>query len=155
MFSIAICRHTGDKWESKTLFLLIFDPRSSIVDNVFDCRLPGVNPVKAWFLVNSWQCIQTKEAYFHFWWQHWVESNIHANYVPRYVVKPTGMSLGLRIRSKVNWVQDNTNIDKHTFLCDLLTIWYQLNSLKQARIYVCSMFSFTLLYVQSSIAISS
>ena len=41
-FSIAICRHTGDKWQSKTLFLSIFDPRSSIVDSVFDCRLPGV-----------------------------------------------------------------------------------------------------------------
>ena len=24
----------------ETLFLSIFDPRSSIVDNVFDCRLP-------------------------------------------------------------------------------------------------------------------
>ena len=31
MFSIAICRHTGDKWQSKTLFLTIFDLRSSIV----------------------------------------------------------------------------------------------------------------------------
>ena len=41
VFSIAICRHTGDKWESKTLFLSIFDPRSSIVDNVFDFRLSG------------------------------------------------------------------------------------------------------------------
>ena len=40
-FSIVICRHTGDKWQSKTLFLSIFDPRPSIVDNVFDCRLPG------------------------------------------------------------------------------------------------------------------
>ena len=39
--SIAICRHTGDKWQSKTLFLSIFYPRSSIVDIVFDCRLPG------------------------------------------------------------------------------------------------------------------
>ena len=27
---------------SKTLFLSIFDPRLSIVDNVFDCRLPSV-----------------------------------------------------------------------------------------------------------------
>ena len=42
MFSIDICCLTGDKWQSKTLFLLIFDPRSSIVDNVFDCRLPIV-----------------------------------------------------------------------------------------------------------------
>ena len=42
VFSIAICRHTGDKWQSKTLFLSIFDPRSSIVDNVFYYRLPGV-----------------------------------------------------------------------------------------------------------------
>ena len=30
-FSIAICRPTGDKWQSKTLFLVNFDPRSSIV----------------------------------------------------------------------------------------------------------------------------
>ena len=30
-FSIAICRPTGDKWQSKTLFLAIFDPQSSIV----------------------------------------------------------------------------------------------------------------------------
>ena len=29
--------------QSKTLFLTIFDPRSSIVKSVFDCRLPGVN----------------------------------------------------------------------------------------------------------------
>ena len=41
-FSIAICRPTGDKWQSKTLFLAIFDPRSSIVKSVVDCRLPGV-----------------------------------------------------------------------------------------------------------------
>ena len=41
-FSIAICRHIGDKRQSKTLFLSIFDPRSSIVDSVFDCRLPCV-----------------------------------------------------------------------------------------------------------------
>ena len=41
-FLIAICRPTGDKWQSKTLFLAIFDPRSSIVKSVFDCRLPGV-----------------------------------------------------------------------------------------------------------------
>ena len=34
--SIAICLRTGDKWQSKTLFLTISDPRSSIVDNVFD-----------------------------------------------------------------------------------------------------------------------
>ena len=42
VFSIAICSHTGDKRQSKTLFLSIFDPRSSIVDYVFDCPLPGV-----------------------------------------------------------------------------------------------------------------
>ena len=42
VFLIAICRPTGDKWQSKTLFISIFDPRSSIVGNVSDCRLPGV-----------------------------------------------------------------------------------------------------------------
>ena len=31
VFSIAICRQCGDKWQSKTLFLTIFDLRSSIV----------------------------------------------------------------------------------------------------------------------------
>ena len=41
-FSIAICRHTSDKWQSKTLFISFFDPRFSIVYSVFDCRLPGV-----------------------------------------------------------------------------------------------------------------
>ena len=33
---------TGDKKQSKTLFLAIFDPRSSIVKSVFDCRQSGV-----------------------------------------------------------------------------------------------------------------
>ena len=44
MFLIAFCRPTGtgDKWQSRALFLSILDPRSSIVDNVFDCRLPCV-----------------------------------------------------------------------------------------------------------------
>ena len=41
-FSIAICRLIGDKWQWKTLFLSIFDPRLSMVKSVFDCRLPGV-----------------------------------------------------------------------------------------------------------------
>ena len=40
--SIANCRPTGDKWQSKTLFLSIFNPRSSIVKSVYDCRLSGV-----------------------------------------------------------------------------------------------------------------
>ena len=44
-FSIAICRHTGDKWPMKTLFLSIFFSRSSIVHSVFDSRLPGVGPL--------------------------------------------------------------------------------------------------------------
>ena len=42
VFLIGICRPTGDKWQSKTLFLSIFDPRSSIVDNIFDCGLSDV-----------------------------------------------------------------------------------------------------------------
>ena len=43
VFSNAICRATGDKWQSKTLFLSIFDPRSSIVNSDFGCHLPGMN----------------------------------------------------------------------------------------------------------------
>ena len=34
-FSIAICRPTGDKWQSKTLFLVSFDPHSWIIKSVF------------------------------------------------------------------------------------------------------------------------
>ena len=49
VFLIAICRHTGDKWQSKTLFLSIFSPRSSIVDSVFDCCLPGVENIGKMF----------------------------------------------------------------------------------------------------------
>ena len=30
---------TGEKWHSKAQSLAIFDPRSSIVNSVFDCRL--------------------------------------------------------------------------------------------------------------------
>ena len=36
---------TGDKWQSKTLFLAIFYPLSSIVKSNFDCRLSGVNMI--------------------------------------------------------------------------------------------------------------
>ena len=41
-FSIVICRPTGDKWQSKILFLSIFDLRSSIFESVFDCCLSVV-----------------------------------------------------------------------------------------------------------------
>ena len=37
--STAVCRQTGDKWQLKTQFPAICDPRSSIVQSVFDCRL--------------------------------------------------------------------------------------------------------------------
>ena len=46
-FSAAICCQSSDKWQSKTLFLAIFDPGLSIVKSVFDCRLPGVLKVIA------------------------------------------------------------------------------------------------------------
>ena len=41
-FLIAICSLTGNKWQSKTLFLAILDPHSSIVKSVLDCCLHGV-----------------------------------------------------------------------------------------------------------------
>ena len=44
--SIAICLQSGDKWQLKTLFLMIF--LSTFVDsnNVFNCRLSGVEIVE-------------------------------------------------------------------------------------------------------------
>ena len=36
----------GDKWQLKTLFLSVFDPRLSIVKSVFDCHLSGVPLVR-------------------------------------------------------------------------------------------------------------
>ena len=41
-FSIAVCCQTGNKWQSKTLFIPVFGPRRSIAKSAFDCRLPGV-----------------------------------------------------------------------------------------------------------------
>ena len=38
-----MCRPTGDKRQSKTLFLSIFDRCSSIVKSVFNCRLSDVH----------------------------------------------------------------------------------------------------------------
>ena len=38
-----ISLETGDKWQSKTLIMAFFDPRSSVVNSVFDCRLSGVD----------------------------------------------------------------------------------------------------------------
>ena len=44
VFLIVICRQSGDKWQSKTLFLTIFFLYLLIVIsiNVFDCPLSGV-----------------------------------------------------------------------------------------------------------------
>ena len=64
-FSVAIWRHTGDKLQSKTLFLSIFDPCSSIVDSVFDCRLPGEMLALSYmciFLLQTWRKIIVKES---------------------------------------------------------------------------------------------
>ena len=41
-FLNAICHPNSDKWQSKTLFLAIFNPQSSIVKSIFYCRLPVV-----------------------------------------------------------------------------------------------------------------
>ena len=48
VFLIAICHHFGDKWQWKTLFLSIFDPRLSIVDNVFHCRPTRCKQTVVW-----------------------------------------------------------------------------------------------------------
>ena len=62
-----------------------------------------------------------------FWLQNGIEAGTHANYVTIYVVKPKGMmpslkmSLGLIIRPKVSWAQNNKKIDIPSFLCHLLT----------------------------------
>ena len=56
-FSIAICRPTGDKWQSKPLFLAIFDPRLSILKSVFGCQLLGVNIYEPLFFVSSPQSV--------------------------------------------------------------------------------------------------
>ena len=55
VFLIAICRNSGDKWQSKTLFLSIFYPCSTIVDSVFGCRLPDVILVDQIFEIGSFR----------------------------------------------------------------------------------------------------
>ena len=50
-------------------------------------------------------------------------------------------SPGLRIRSNVNWVQNNTTIDTLSFLGHLLTIQYSLNPLTLSRMYLNYMYN--------------
>ena len=52
-FLIAICRQTGDKWQSKALFLALFDRCSLIVKSFFHCRLPGVLLAEGSIMVNE------------------------------------------------------------------------------------------------------
>ena len=52
-FSIAIWRHTGDKWQSK---ISISDLCLLIVDSLFDCRLPGVINTCLYFLTIHMLC---------------------------------------------------------------------------------------------------
>ena len=50
-----LCRPIGDRWQSKTLFLAIFNSRFSIVKSVFDCLLLGVVTVVFFqILPNLW-----------------------------------------------------------------------------------------------------
>ena len=63
VFSIVISRPTGDKWQSKTLFLSIFDLRLLIVDNVFDSRLSGVSSHLAYLtLLVHCVCVPYKQC---------------------------------------------------------------------------------------------
>ena len=59
------------------------------------------------------------------------------------------MSLGLRIRSRVNWVQNTTKIDEHFFLYHLLTTWYPFNSLKLSRLYLRYMLHLIITYTRT------
>ena len=50
VFNLTLILQTNvEKWQSKTLFLKIFDPRSSIVKSVFDCPLTSVSPIRFFF----------------------------------------------------------------------------------------------------------
>ena len=55
-FTIAICHQLGDKWQSKTLFLVIFYLRLSSFKSVFYCREGGTETwwYHGWFLY--WEC---------------------------------------------------------------------------------------------------
>ena len=58
-FSIAICRQSGDKWQSKTLFLSIFDLRSPMVLTFLIATYPvcyttiPLSDYKFWLPVNE------------------------------------------------------------------------------------------------------
>ena len=49
-FTVDIYCPSGDKWQSKTLLLAIFDPRLLIVKSLFDCPLTGVVFGNIWYL---------------------------------------------------------------------------------------------------------
>ena len=72
-FSIAICHPTGDKWQSKTLFLAIFDPCSSIVKSVFDCQTYLIH----WDMGQTWHLWHVNIA-----GQHCDRSSCQTDYLP-------------------------------------------------------------------------
>ena len=92
-FSIGICRPTGDKWQSKTLFLASFDPCSSIVKSVCDCRLSGVVTVTLYrtvkcilkkFIFNKWLAQSLKYCILFI---HSVFTDIYCGYYDNKIVE--------------------------------------------------------------------
>ena len=62
VFSIAICHQLGDKWQSKALFLTIFDLRSLIVLTFLIAAYPvsckGFLQIQSyWFMFNKKNCM--------------------------------------------------------------------------------------------------
>ena len=87
-FLIAICRPTGNKWQSKTLFLAIFDPRSMIDKSVFDGRLSGV------VMVHVCLNFPTDQRLYHAWpyqlnktFAHWQNMNFNALFAFKYGIR--------------------------------------------------------------------
>ena len=60
-FLIAICLPPGDKWQSRTMFLVIFDPCLSIVQSVFALSPIECNTVKITFIQEQYgtECERT------------------------------------------------------------------------------------------------
>ena len=56
---VSICRPTGDRWQSKTLFLPVFDPRSSIVKVVFAIDL---SPIRCDSVTKDFETLTTGYA---------------------------------------------------------------------------------------------
>ena len=82
---------------------------------------------------HSWQSIWTKETYFHFWWQNWVEYGDHTFFHALTFAMPRGSFLNTKPQDECSNIfrgirQMLIHWNKHVWSLFLRFIWFHENS---------------------------